>query len=65
MGFYDGMGKTEQCSAYDLARVTKTPVILVINGKGAALSLAALIKVLKNSDLTRMYEAQYLIMSLL
>ena len=30
MGFYDGMGKTEQCSAYDLARVTKTPVILVI-----------------------------------
>lgn len=35
MGFYDGMGKTEQCSAYDLARVTKTPVILVINGKGA------------------------------
>ena len=44
MGFYDGMGKTEQCSAYDLARVTKTPVILVINGKGAALSLAALIK---------------------
>ena len=44
MGFYDGMGKTEQCSAYDLAHVTKTPVILVINGKGAALSLAALIK---------------------
>lgn len=44
MGFYDGMGKTEQYSAYDLARATKTPVILVVNGKGAALSLAATIK---------------------
>ena len=44
MGFYDGMGKTEQYSAYDLAHATKTPVILVVNGKGAALSLAALIK---------------------
>ncbi len=58
--------KQEQCSAYDLARVTKTPVILVINGKGAALSLAALIKGFKElGPLTRMYEAQYLIMSLL
>lgn len=48
MGFYDGMGKTEQYSAYDLARTTKTPVILVVNGKGAALSLAATIKGFKN-----------------
>lgn len=44
MGFYDGMGKTEQYSAYDLASTTKTPAILVVNGKGAALSLAAVIK---------------------
>lgn len=44
MGFYDGMGKTEKYSAYDLARTTKTPVILLVNGKGAALSLAAIIK---------------------
>lgn len=48
MGFYDGMGQTEQYSAYDLARTTKTPVILVVNGKGAALSLAATIKGFKN-----------------
>lgn len=47
-GFYDGMGQTEQYSAYDLARTTKTPVILVVNGKGAALSLAATIKGFKN-----------------
>lgn len=44
MGFYDGIGKTTDASAYDLARTCKTPVVLVINGKGAALSIAAQIK---------------------
>jgi len=44
MGFYDGMGKTTECSAYELAIVTGTPVVLVVNSKGAALSIAALIK---------------------
>lgn len=44
MGFYDGMGKTTQASAYDLACTCDVPVILVINGKGAALSIAAQIK---------------------
>ncbi|MDD4722522.1 MAG: cobyrinate a,c-diamide synthase [Acidaminococcaceae bacterium] len=44
MGFYDGLGKTSKGSAYELATVTKTPVILVVNGKGASLSIAALIK---------------------
>lgn len=44
MGYYDGIGKTAQASAYNLAAATKTPVVLVINGKGAALSLAAQIK---------------------
>lgn len=44
MGFYDGMGKTVEASAYDLAVTCDTPVILVVNGKGAALSIAAAIK---------------------
>lgn len=44
MGFYDGMGKTDQASAYDLAATCKVPVILIVNGKGAALSIAAQIK---------------------
>lgn len=48
MGFYDGMGKTVQASAYELACTCKVPVILVVNGKGAALSLAALIKGFKD-----------------
>ena len=34
MGFYDGVaGTTTQASAYDLARVTKTPVILIVNSR--------------------------------
>lgn len=44
MGFYDGMGKTVEASAYDLAVACDTPVVLVVNGKGAALSIAATIK---------------------
>ena len=44
MGFYDGMGKTTEASAYDLARTVKAPVVLIINGKGAAVSMAALVK---------------------
>lgn len=44
MGFYDGMGKTTDASAYDLACTCDVPVLLVVNGKGAALSVAAQIK---------------------
>lgn len=44
MGFYDGMGKTCEASAYDLACTCDVPVVLVVNGKGAALSIAAQIK---------------------
>lgn len=44
MGFYDGMGKTTEASAYEVAVTCATPVILVVNGKGAALSIAAMIK---------------------
>ena len=42
MGFYDGLGiGSEEASSYDIARQTKTPVILVLNAKGSALSLVA------------------------
>ena len=48
MGFYDGMGKTTDASAYDLAVTCDVPVVLVVNGKGAALSIAAVIKGFKD-----------------
>ena len=45
MGFYDGLaGKSTDCSSYDLARKTQTPVILVVDCKGMSVSIAALIK---------------------
>ncbi|MFQ6866349.1 cobyrinate a,c-diamide synthase [Blautia sp.] len=45
MGFYDGVGgTTTKASAYDLASVTDTPVILIVNSKGMSVSLVAYIK---------------------
>ena len=45
MGFYDGLGiNSAQASSYDVARITQTPVVLVLNAKGSALSLVAQIK---------------------
>lgn len=45
MGYYDGLGGVkEKASAYDLARVTDTPVVLIVNAKGMSLSVLAQIK---------------------
>lgn len=45
MGYYDGIGGIHtKASTYDVARVTKTPVIFVVNCKGMSLSIVASIK---------------------
>lgn len=45
MGYYDGVGGTTfQAGAYDLARVTKTPAVLIVNTKGMSMSVAAMVK---------------------
>lgn len=45
MGFYDGLGGISvRASAYDLARVTDTPVVLIVNCKGMSVSVLAQIK---------------------
>lgn len=45
MGYYDGVGgTTTKASAYDLACVTDTPVILIVNSRGMSVSLAAYVK---------------------
>ncbi len=45
MGYYDGVaGITTHASAYEIAKLTDTPVVLVIDGKKSSLSLAALVK---------------------
>lgn len=45
MGYYDGLGGiSTEASAYDLARVTRTPAVLIVNTKGMSLSVLALIQ---------------------
>ena len=41
MGYYDGIGFGSDASAWDLARATQTPVVLVLDGRGRAVSAAA------------------------
>lgn len=44
MGFYDGIAATDEASAYTVARETGTPVLLVVNARGAGSSLGALLE---------------------
>lgn len=45
MGYYDGVaGTTTHASTFNLADVTETPAILIVDGKGKSLSLLAEIK---------------------
>lgn len=44
MGFYDGIAMSHEASAYHLAKITKTPTILVVDGRGMGLSALALIQ---------------------
>lgn len=44
MGYYDGLNYTVEASAYELARLTNTPVVLVLSPQGGSVSLAAQIR---------------------
>lgn len=45
MGFYDGLGGTStQASTYEIAELTDTPVVLILDGKGSSLSIAAVLR---------------------
>ncbi len=42
MGYYDGLGGVStKASTYDIASITQSPTILILNGKGMSLSLIA------------------------
>ena len=41
MGYYDGIAVSDEASAWDVARVTETPAVLVVDGRGRARSIAA------------------------
>lgn len=44
MGYYDGIGTEGRCSSWTVASATRTPVILVINGRGMYTSAAAVLE---------------------
>lgn len=44
MGYYDGLGTSTRASSYELSRETESPVILLVDAKGAALSALAVIR---------------------
>lgn len=45
MGYYDGLGGiSSKASSYDVAKITDTPVILVVNCKGMSVSVLPLIQ---------------------
>ncbi len=44
MGYYDGVNGTEEASAWALARRTGTPAVLVLRPEGSFLTLAALVR---------------------
>ena len=48
MGFYDGQGLTTRASAWELADTLDLPVLLVVQPKGASVTLAAELLGLKN-----------------
>ncbi|MCC8165590.1 MAG: cobyrinate a,c-diamide synthase [Planctomycetes bacterium] len=48
MGYYDGIGTTDEASAYAVSRETKTPAILVVPAGGAMMSLAAVVAGFQN-----------------
>ena len=45
MGYYDGLDAAQmRCSTWELARITRTPVLLVVDASGGAASVAATVK---------------------
>ncbi len=43
MGYYDGIGDNSDASSWAVAAATGTPAVMVVNARGASLSLAALL----------------------
>ena len=48
MGCFDGIAMSDEASAYHLARATATPAVLIVDGRGQALSAAAVVKGVKD-----------------
>lgn len=53
MGYFDGVGFTENGSSAEIAEWTKTPVILVVNGAGMSRSIEAILRGFQEMDQAR------------
>lgn len=61
MGLYDGLGGIrEEGSSYHLAKVTKTPILLVIDGKGMGRSVMAMIRGFLEYDTEKLIKGIFL-----
>mgnify|MGYP001024513993 FL=1 len=50
MGLYDGLGVTDEASSAHVARLTGTPVVLVVDGRGISFSAAAIVLGFRDLD---------------
>ena len=50
MGLFDGQGSSEKGSTASVARFLNLPIVLVVDGRGQAASLAALVKGFRDQD---------------
>lgn len=50
MGIYDGIGCDKKGSCYEIAKMTGTPVILVVNAAGAGATIVSVIKGILSDD---------------
>ena len=50
MGLYDGLGASDVASSAHVARLTDSPVVLLVDGRGMALSVAAVVKGFRDLD---------------
>ncbi|MDO4619012.1 MAG: cobyrinate a,c-diamide synthase [Lachnospiraceae bacterium] len=48
MGYYDGLGRTSECSTYSVAAATGTPVVLVVEAGGMSASVGAVLQGFRN-----------------
>mgnify|MGYP003273263264 FL=1 len=52
MGYYDGQGFSTKGSSYEIADITDTPVILIVNCRGMSNSIGAVVKAVSYTHLT-------------
>ena len=62
MGLFDGLaGKSIQASSYDIARITETPILLVLDASGASRSIVPLVQGFLDYDKKNSHDGKNLI----